>query len=155
MWSLISHSQTVGATDFLIQVSLVQGTFLPLFFAVIATLEFCKTQAVQFHQNLFGMRQLKSNVLPRKCKERRIHKSYIVQLHFSKGICVFQWSTKHVRVFYDRIKRSAAHDTTVQTAGSHQPVSTSLSARFRVWKLSTSLETLLKTGFHSIQPLSV
>lgn len=31
MWSLISHPQTVGATDFLIQVSSVQGTFLSLF----------------------------------------------------------------------------------------------------------------------------
>lgn len=155
MWSLISHSQTVGATDFLIQVSLVRGTFLSLFLPAIATLEFCKTQAVQLHQNLFGMRQLKNNVVPRKCKERRIHKPYIVQLRFSKGICVFQWSTEHVRVFYDRIKHSAAHDTTIQTSGSHRPLSTSLSARFRVWKLSTSLETLLKTGFHSIQPLSV
>lgn len=32
MWSLISHSQTVGATDFLIQVSLVRDTFLFFFF---------------------------------------------------------------------------------------------------------------------------
>lgn len=87
MWSLISHSQTVGATDFLIQVSLVQGTFLSLFLAVIATLEFCKTQAVQFHQNLFGMRQLKSNLCQENAR-REEFTSHILCSYTSQRVFV-------------------------------------------------------------------
>lgn len=48
MWSLISHSQTVGATDFLIQVSLVQGTFLSLFSLWLQRLNFAKHKLCNF-----------------------------------------------------------------------------------------------------------